>query len=187
VSVLDRGNAYLGIFGKGDDAMSARNSGSNAALRDRRELVVQRTIDAPRGDVFRAWTDAACLARWWGPRGFTNPVCEVEAREAGAIRIDMRGPDGTIYPMAGVFGEIVVPEKLVFLSAALNDDGHPLFETENVVTFVERQEKTSVRVVARLAWWWPEAPPYLEGMEEGWEQSLERLAKAVAKSDPERA
>src|SRR5262245_13061303 len=156
--------------------MSARNSGSNAAaLRDRRELVVERTIDAPRRDVFRAWTDGARVARWWGPRGFTNPVCEIDARETGAIRIEMRGPDGTTYPMAGVFGEIVVPEMLVFLSAALNDDGHPLFETENVVTFEERQGKTRVRVFARVVWWWPEAPPYLEGMEEGWEQSLERL------------
>ncbi len=158
-----------------------------AALRDRRELVVERTLDAPRDILFRAWTDPALVARWWGPRGFTNPVCEIDARETGAIRIDMRGPDGTIYPMAGVFGEIVVPEKLVFLSAALNDDGHPLFETENVVRFVERQGKTSVRMVVRLAWWWPEAPPYLGGMEEGWEQSLERLAQVVADADPERA
>jgi uncharacterized protein YndB with AHSA1/START domain len=164
--------------------MSARNSGSNAAaLQDRREFVLERTIDAPRDAVFRHWTEPARLSQWWGPRGFTSPVCEVEAREAGAIRIDMRGPDGTIYPMAGVFGEIVVPEKLVFLSAALNDDGHPLFETENVVTFVERQGKSSVRVFVRLAWWWPEAPPYLEGMEEGWEQSLERLAEVVADAD----
>src|SRR5262245_7936172 len=161
--------------------MSARNSGSNAAaVRDRRQLVIKRTIDAPRHDVFRAWTDAGRLARWWGPRGFTNPVVELDAREAGAIRVEMRGPDGTIYPMAGVFGELVVPERIVFLSAALNDDGHPLFETENVVTFVEEQAGTCVRVFVRLTWWWPEAPPYLEGMEEGWEQSLERLAEVVA-------
>ena len=161
--------------------MSARNSGSNAAaLHDRREMVVERTIDAPRIDVFRAWTDAELLARWWGPRGFTNPVVVLDARETGAIRIEMRGPDGTSYPMAGVFGEIVAPERLVFLAAALNDDGHPLFETENVVTFDERQGKTSVRVIVRLAWWWPQAPPYLEGMEDGWEQSLERLAEVVA-------
>jgi uncharacterized protein YndB with AHSA1/START domain len=161
--------------------MSARSPRSNAAaLPARRELVVERTIDAPRDAVFRAWTDAACLARWWGPLGFTNPVCEVDAREAGAIRIEMRGPDGTTYPMAGVFGEIVVPERLVFLSAALNDDGHPLFETENVVTFVERDGRTFLQVFIRLTWWWPEAPPYLEGMEEGWRQSLERLQRVVA-------
>jgi uncharacterized protein YndB with AHSA1/START domain len=161
--------------------MSARNSGSNAAaLQDRREFVVERAIDAPRDAVFRHWTEPARLSQWWGPRGFTNPVCEVEAREAGAIRIDMRGPDGTIYPMAGVFGETVVPERLVFLSAALNDDGHPLFETENVVTFEERQGATVLQVFVRLTWWWPEAPPYLEGMEEGWRQSLERLDEVLS-------
>ena len=165
--------------------MSAGESGSHAAaVRNRRELAVERTIDAPRHDVFRAWTDARRLARWWGPRGFTNHVVELDAREAGAIRIEMRGPDGTIYPMAGVFGELVVPERIVFLSAALNDDGHPLFETENVVTFVEEQAGTRVRVFVRLTWWWPEAPPYLEGMEEGWEQSLERLAEIVSDAAP---
>jgi uncharacterized protein YndB with AHSA1/START domain len=165
--------------------MSGGESGRHAAaVRNWRELVVERTIDASRHDVFRAWTDAGRLARWWGPRGFTNPVVEFDTREAGALRIEMRGPDGTIYPMAGVFGEIIVPERIVFLSAALNDDGHPLFETENVVTFVEEQVGTCVRVSVRLTWWRPEAPPYLEGMEEGWEQSLERLAEVVADAAP---
>src|SRR5262249_45307312 len=135
----------------GDDAMSARNSGSNAAVvRDRRELVIERTIAAPRHDVFDARTDAPRVAPSWGPRGSTNPVCEVDAREAGTIRIEMRGPDGTVYPMAGVFGDIVFPERLVFLSAALNDDGHPLFETENVVTFEQRQGGTFLQVFVRL-------------------------------------
>ena len=176
-----RGGAVDVCAGMGDEAMSAGKSGSHAAaVRNRRELVVERTIDAPRREVFRAWTDAACLARWWGPRGFTNPLCEVEAREAGGIRIEMRGPDGTIYPMAGVFGEIVFPERLVFLSAALNDDGHPLFETENVVTFEECQGRTILQVFVRLTWWWPQAPPYLEGMEEGWRQSLERLDEVLS-------
>ncbi len=141
----------------------------------RRELAVERAIDAERETVFRAWIEPARLARWWGPRGFTNPVCEIDARDCGSMRVEMRGPDGTVYPMAGVFGEIVANEKLIFLTAALNDDGHPLFEMENTATFSAHRGGTILRLVSRLVSWWPEAPPNLDAMQEGWEQSLDRL------------
>jgi Activator of Hsp90 ATPase homolog 1-like protein len=70
---------------------------------EEQELVLTRVFDAPRELVFKAWTDPKCVAQWWRPRGFTNPVCEVDVRPGGAIRIHMRGPDGTVYPMTGVY------------------------------------------------------------------------------------
>src|ERR1700689_4045546 len=87
-----------------------------------RELTITRVFDAPRNIVFAAWTDAKQLAQWWGPTGFTNPVCEIDVRPGGAIRIDMRAPDGTIYPMTGVFVEIVPLERIVFTSFALDKE-----------------------------------------------------------------
>ena len=54
------------------------------------ELTITRVFDAPRDLVFEAWTDAKHLAKWWGPHHFTNPVCELDVRVGGAIRIDMR-------------------------------------------------------------------------------------------------
>ena len=53
---------------------------SAAAQPGERTLVITRVFDAPRALVFRAWTDPKHVARWWGPRGFTNPVCEIDAR-----------------------------------------------------------------------------------------------------------
>ena len=76
-------------------------------------------FDAPRELVFKAWTDPKQVAQWWGPHGFSNPVCELGLRPGADIRIHMRGPDGTVYPMTGVYHEIVKPERLVFNSAAL--------------------------------------------------------------------
>src|SRR5512133_1069200 len=61
-------------------------------------VTLTRTFDAPREVVWRAWTDPKLLAKWWGPRMFTTPRCEVDVRPGGAILIDMRGPDGVIYP-----------------------------------------------------------------------------------------
>lgn len=59
--------------------MPARN---DAALPMERELTIVRVFDAPRALVFRVWTDPKHLAQWWGPKGFTNPVCEVDPRRA---------------------------------------------------------------------------------------------------------
>jgi len=147
-----------------------------------RELVFTRVLSAPRSRVFTAWTDPKHVAPWWGPHGFTNPVCELDARPGGAIRIHTRGPDGTVYPMTGVYQEIVEPERFVFTSAALDKEGNPLFEVLNTVTFAEQGGKTTQTLRARAVKTTAEGAPYLEGMEAGWTQSLERLEAYVTKA-----
>jgi uncharacterized protein YndB with AHSA1/START domain len=142
-------------------------------------LVIVREFDAAREIVFKLWTNAEHLRRWWGPKGFTNPRCEFDARQSGAIRIDMRGPDGTVYPMSGEVREVVPPEKLVFMSAALGADGKPLFEILNTVLFEEKNGKTKLTLTAEVLNAGAEAPKYLAGMSAGWNQSLDRLAEAV--------
>lgn len=144
------------------------------------ELVLTRVLDAPRELVFKAWTDPKLLAQWWGPRGFTNPVCELDPRPGGAIRIHMRSPDGTVYPMTGVYQEIVEPELIVFTSAALDDKGNPMFEMLTTVTFAEEGGKTKQTMRTRVIKVTPQAAPYIAGMEQGWTQSLERLTAYVA-------
>jgi uncharacterized protein YndB with AHSA1/START domain len=147
----------------------------------KREIVIARVFDAPRDLVFKAWIDAKQMAQWWGPQGFTNPVCELDVRPGGAIRIDMRGPDGIVYPMTGTFREIVEPERLVFTAMAEDKDGNPLLEAHTTVTFEELGGKTKLTVHARAVGIAPIAAQMLEGMEAGWTQSLERLAALVAR------
>ena len=154
----------------------------NIMTNEERELVLTRVFDAPRELVFKAWTDPKQVAQWWGPHGFTNPVCDLDVRPGGAIRIHMRGPDGTVYPMTGVYNEVVEPERLVFTSAALDADGNPMFEVLTTVTFAEQGGKTKQIMRARVIKSTAEAAPYIKGMEAGWTQSLERLAKSLAKT-----
>ena len=158
--------------------------GNNPAQKlAKRDLVITRIFDAPRELVFKAWTDPKHVAQWWGPKGFTNPVCELDVRPGGAIRIDMRGPDGVVYPMKGVFHEIVEPERLVVTTSALEDEeGNPALEVLNTVTFTEHNGKTKVTMQAVVVKSAPEAAAALKGMEEGWRQSLDRLAEHLAKS-----
>src|ERR1700687_1787215 len=91
------------------------------------DLVLTRVFDAPREIVFKAWTDAKQMAQWWGPNGFTNPVCELDVRVGGAMRIHMRAPNGVVYPMKGIFKEIDEPNRLVFVSSALDEKGNSMF------------------------------------------------------------
>jgi uncharacterized protein YndB with AHSA1/START domain len=103
----------------------------------------------------------------------------VDPRPGGAIRIDMRAPDGAIYPMKGVFHKVAEPERLVFTSAALDKNGDPMFEVLNTVTFADHDGKTELTLRARVTRATAEAPRYLAGMEQGWSQSLDRLAEEV--------
>src|SRR5262249_48272126 len=141
--------------------------------------VLTRTIGAPRAQVFKAWTDPTRFAQWWGPHGFTNPVCELDPRPGGTIRVDMRGPDGTVYPMTGSYREIREPDRLAFISRTLDGAGAPLLEVSNALTFADRDGQTVVTVRARVVGVRPAAAPYLAGMEAGWTQTLERLEAHV--------
>lgn len=154
---------------------------SAAAAGAERRLTITRVFDAPRDLVWKAWTDPKHVARWWGPHGFTNPVCELDLRPGGALRIDMRGPDGVVYPMRGVFREIVAPERLVFTTRALEDtEGNPQLEGLNTVTLVEESGKTTLTLHAVITKATLAAQPALAGMAQGWTESLERLAGALA-------
>ncbi|MGB9123853.1 MAG: SRPBCC domain-containing protein, partial [Candidatus Angelobacter sp.] len=84
---------------------------SNIAQNMEQSLVITRIFDAPPDVVFKAWTDPKQMAQWWGPKNFTNPVCELDVRPGGAWRIVMRAPDGMEYISAGVYSEVVKPER----------------------------------------------------------------------------
>lgn len=140
------------------------------------EAVLARRIPAPREAVFRAWTEAAALRLWWGPAGFTNPLCRIDPRPGGRLRIVMRAPDGTEHPLRGVFREVAPPERITLTLLAEDGRGDPLLECVARAWFDPDGEGTRLTVQAHGSGLSPAAPPMLEGMEEGWAQSLERLA-----------
>jgi uncharacterized protein YndB with AHSA1/START domain len=101
------------------------------------EILSARTFDAPRERVFEAFTDPARLARWWGPKGFTNTFQEFDLRPGGTWRFLMHGPDGGVYPNESVFVEVVRPERIVFRHVS----GHRFVMT---MTFAEQGSGTRV-------------------------------------------
>ena len=149
----------------------------NASARP--DMTIVRVFDAPRRLVWQAWTEAERLAQWFGPKGFTNPVCEVDARPGGMLRVTMESPDGSLYPMEAVFDEVVAPERLVW-TTSVEHDGNVSFDIRQVTTFVERDGKTEVTTQAFVLRSTPEAAEALGGMEQGWSQSLDKLGEVLA-------
>jgi uncharacterized protein YndB with AHSA1/START domain len=144
------------------------------------ELTITRVFDAPRELVFKAWTDPQQLAQWWGPKGFTNPVCEFDGRVGGTLRIHMRSPDGRIYPMKGVIREIIAPERLVFTNIAVDASGDHLLEGLTTVVFTEENGKTKMSLNTRARAVVETAAAYLKGMDAGWTQSIDKLQAYIA-------
>jgi uncharacterized protein YndB with AHSA1/START domain len=156
--------------------MTARNRDADYD----RELVITRLVHASPEAAFKAWTDPKQVKLWWGPEGFTNPVVEMDVRPGGKIRIDMRGPDGKVYPNTGVFHEVEAPERLVVSTTLVDGKGKTLIEDLNTVTFEDRGDQTELTLRARVIEAAPEAGVYLEGMEEGWNQTLDRFEEHLA-------
>jgi uncharacterized protein YndB with AHSA1/START domain len=144
------------------------------------EVCLTRRVAASPEVVFAAWIDREQLAKWWGPKGFTTRVYQVDARVGGAILVDMRSPEGVVYPMSGRFVTIDRPHRLVFVTASIDEHGKPMFEVKNTVIFDEARGGTEISLVARVIKTTTAAPEYFAGMSQGWCQSLDRLTELVA-------
>jgi uncharacterized protein YndB with AHSA1/START domain len=172
-------------------------STSGTAEAVNRDFVITRVFDAPRELVWKAWTEPKHMARWWGPKTFTNPVCELDVRVGGAFRIVMRGPDGADYPAKGFYREVVKPKRLVMAldHSELPDEWHdkvnprrdktagkPALEALTQVTLEERDGKTKQTIRIRFDSAEVRDALLKIGMSHGWSQSLERLDALLAKS-----
>jgi uncharacterized protein YndB with AHSA1/START domain len=76
-------------------------------------MVVTRVFDAPRELVWRAWTEPEYVMQWWGPKGFTAPVCRMDFRVGGKSLCCMKSPDGQEFWNGIEYHEIVPQEKIV--------------------------------------------------------------------------
>ena len=110
-------------------------------------LKVVRRLKAPQALVFKMFTDAAHLARWFGPVGFTCSDCTVEARLGGRFYADMLSPDGNHHRVQGVFKEILPDRRVGFTWAWLDQAGMPRtpgLETIVTIDLVAQGDETEL-------------------------------------------
>lgn len=87
-------------------------------------IVITRTLDAPRQDVWAAWTDAEQFAAWWGPKGFTTTVPRLDVRPGGTYHYCMQSPDGTDYWATGQYLEVDAPRHLLMTDHFADAEGN---------------------------------------------------------------
>lgn len=156
---------------------------------DAPDFILTRIFTAPRALVYKCWMEPSHLARWWGPKPFTCPVCEIDACVGGEFRLVMRSPDGADYPMRGTFREIVPNVRIVkeddvsehseewhdMVDPDRKGQGRRKIDMLTTVTFEDHGKGTRVTIRTRF--------PSVKlrdnfariGMKEGWSSSLEKL------------
>ena len=171
--------------------MGATNSGTTTSARSAdREIVITRVFDA-RDLVFKAWTEPERVMRWWGPNGFTTPVCKIDLRPGGVFHNCMRSPEGQDFWSKGVYREIVEPERIVCTDFFSDEEGNlvqpahygmsPEWPAEALVTvtFAEHDGKTKFTLHHAVG----SAPASeRDQCQAGWTESLDRLAEYLAKA-----
>jgi len=162
-------------------------------------LVIERIFNAPRQAVWDALTKPEIMQKWWGPGGWSSPDFKMDFREGGKYHASMEGPmpDGKVVKVwsGGEYRKIVPMEKIVITDFFSNETGEkirpdkagmdPNFPDEMEVTFTFEDAgagKTKLTIIYPK----PDSEAAVKamiasGMEEGWNSSLDKLAKVVEK------
>jgi uncharacterized protein YndB with AHSA1/START domain len=153
-------------------------------------MIVTRVFDAPRELVWKAWTDPKYVMQWWGPKGFTAPVCKMDFRVGGKLLCCMKSPDGQEFWNAVEYHEIVPYEKIVSLMYFSDSKGNKIepaqlgIEHEAIdgaydVTIFEDlgNGQTKLTHIGNE----PMESAKNSGQLEGWKEILDKVAAVVTK------
>jgi uncharacterized protein YndB with AHSA1/START domain len=165
----------------------ATRTGPNATRSPNTGFVLTRQFRVPREELWSACTDPKKLALWWGPTGATNPICELDPRPNGALRIHTRNADGSVFPITGTVREVDAPRKFVFVITIPFDAGAAPFEMLHTLQFAEREGTTTLTLEVQALQSTSASHEWLAGANLGWSESLERLAELVGPRPGERA
>lgn len=152
-----------------------------------RELVITRTLNFPREIVWKAWTDPEHVQHWWGPRGFTSPVCRNDFRVGGRYLYCMRSPEGEDYWNTGVYLEIVPLERIVHTDSFSDAEGHVVpashyglsadFPLETLLTEIFEDLRGKTRLTLRQSGL--PAGTDAESARQGWDEAIDRLIECL--------
>ena len=158
-----------------------------------KELIISRFFEAPRERVWKAWTDPDEAKKWWGPKGFTAPMIEIDFHVGGKYLFCMRGattPGGKEQDFwsTGVYREITPMEKIVVTDSFADEKGNVVpasyYGMESIDIWPLELEVTvkfeKQGMMTRLTIHYPSFPSdQIEGARAGWNSSLDKLAESL--------
>lgn len=150
---------------------------ANDAKAEALPLKLSRVLRARRETVFRAWSAAEHVKRWFAPEGCAVVEAAVELRVGGRFELAMRSPDGAINWLRGSFVEIVPDARLVIDMRIDDSDGTPLFRAVTELNFSDAPGGTKLDVTQTYtlidlskAW-------MIAGAPQGWNSTLDNLER----------
>lgn len=146
-----------------------------------REVVIERSFDAPRDLVFEAFIKPELVQRWMlGPDGWSMPVCTIDLRPGGKGRYEWQNADrSTGMSLNTVFKEVVVPERIVHTERF--DPDWAQGEATVTTLFTEKNGKTTVTMKIVYASADVRDMVLKSGMDQGMARSYERLDDVLKK------
>ena len=155
-----------------------RANASEITTPGERDIRVERVFDAPREQVFKAYTDPELIPQWHGPCGTTTIVDVMEVRNGGSWRFISRSSDGSETAFRGTFREVSPPERLVQTFEWEGLPGHVAVDTAEFEDLGDGRTKI---VTTSLFHTTEERDGMLEsGMEGGLNESYARLDELLA-------
>jgi len=156
------------------------------------DLTITHIFDAPREDVWKAWTRPEHFIRWWGPKGFSLPVCKIDLRVGGEYFYCVRFPDGKdLFRGKGVYREIVAPQRLVMTDSFADDKGNIVpatyygmsgdFPLQLLITVVLEEFDDKTKLTLRHAG--IPSGDDSAGIKQGWSESFDKLAEYLKKKE----
>ncbi len=143
-----------------------------------REIHIERVFNAPRDEVFSAYTDPELIPEWWGPRDTTTVVDQMDVRAGGSWRFVMRDSDGSESGFRGTYREVTPPERIVQTFEWEGMPGHVSVET---ATFEDLGDRTKVTTVSIFHTTEERDGMLGSGMETGMNETYARLDELLAR------
>jgi uncharacterized protein YndB with AHSA1/START domain len=148
-------------------------------------VVIERIFEAPADLVWQMWTDAEHFKKWYGPKGFSVPIADMDLRVGGRRLVCMSSPDGSMKMWTtGEYKEIYPIERLVYTESPADENGNVVspsdmgmpegYPTTTEVTVLLEDLDGRHRMVMDHA-----GVPADSGAGGGWTQAFDKLADHI--------
>ena len=159
----------------------AIESKDDAAVQQPPPLRLSHVFHARRETVFKAWSSADHVKRWFSPETFTVSEAKVQMHVGGPFEVCMRAPTGEEHWIRGRFVEITPRTRLVIDMHVADSSGKQLFRAFTEVDFSDALGGTRMDLVQTYTLIDPSMAWMVKGAPDGWRTTLDKLEKEVVR------
>ena len=149
-------------------------------------VVIERIFEASVDLIWQMWTLPEQFKKWYGPKGFTVPVADMDMRVGGKRLICMASPDGSMKMWTtGEYTEIIPNARLVYTESPADENGNVIspsamgmpdgYPATTEITVLLEDLAGRTKLVMTHA-----GMPAGSGADGGWNQAFDKLADHIS-------